>query len=62
MIIYSYRCLKCGHEWTDKAKHNDLPKNFPKKCPYCRSEKWNELSKIVSEPVGRKPKAKKEVA
>lgn len=50
MILYTYRCLKCGHEWVDKSKQNeDVP--LPKKCPGCRSLRWNELNRIVSEPA-----------
>jgi hypothetical protein len=37
----------------DKAKQAEPLKDLPRKCPDCRSEKWNELSKIVSQPVGR---------
>ena len=58
MIIYSYRCLKCGHEWSDKGKLGEPLKELPKKCPNCRSLKWNELSKIVSEPLTPNTKAK----
>jgi putative FmdB family regulatory protein len=51
MILYTYRCLKCGHEWVDKSKQDEPLKEQPKKCPGCRSLKWNELNKIVSEPA-----------
>ena len=58
MIIYTYRCLKCGHEWMDKSKQAEPLKELPRKCPACRSEKWNELSKIVSQPIIRIKKEK----
>ena len=51
MILYTYRCLKCGQEWMDKGKEAEPLKEQSKKCPGCRSPKWNELSRIVSEPA-----------
>lgn len=30
-------CLRCGYKWIRKVKN-------PKKCPSCRSKKWNIIS------------------
>ena len=51
MTIYTYRCLKCGHEWLYQLKEGEPLRELPKKCPHCRSIKWNELNKIVSAPA-----------
>lgn len=60
MILYTYRCLKCGYYFQDKAKEGEPLKELPKKCPNCRSAKWNELNRIVSEPAKPTEPAKPE--
>ena len=48
MLIDAHRCLKCGYEWVTTANDEELP-NKPKKCPKCKSAKWDRIHKIVAE-------------
>lgn len=48
MIIYAYRCLKCGHEWIAGIIQNnqgDNPQTVerPKRCPKCRTVRWDTV-------------------
>lgn len=31
------KCIRCGWEWIRRTEDSE-----PKRCPRCRSEKWNE--------------------
>jgi predicted Zn-ribbon and HTH transcriptional regulator len=50
------KCAKCGHEWIKKnaatklyVNCTQLPgDNEPKRCPRCRSEKWQQEQQVVS--------------
>lgn len=52
MLLLFLRCLKCGHYWSvkfplDKVLAEGFKLELPKKCPQCRSLKWNTPLRIV---------------
>jgi len=43
LVVWGYRCERCGHEWVPRDKEQE-----PKVCPKCKSPYWNR-------PRARKP-------
>jgi len=46
------KCVRCGHEWIRKPKATYggvITPEEPKRCPRCRSEKWQQKSLPDSE-------------
>jgi DNA-directed RNA polymerase subunit RPC12/RpoP len=53
IVLWGYRCLRCGHEWVprgvdlvvgDGRKPPD-PDEEPRVCPKCKSPYWNKPRK-----------------
>ena len=45
-------CNKCHHRWHSTVLKNE--KREPKKCPKCKSRKWNYLEDEASKTVNEK--------
>lgn len=42
MKLEVFRCLKCGHYWQRPSNESE-----PKKCPHCKSTRWNTIWTIT---------------
>ena len=47
ILVWGYRCERCGHEWVPRAKEQE-----PRVCPKCKSPYWNRPRKAQSEANG----------
>jgi len=41
ILLHSYKCDKCGHEWLPRKQENGKEQPDPRVCPKCKSPFWN---------------------
>ena len=51
LLVWGYRCERCGHEWVPREKAQE-----PRVCPKCKSPYWNRPRKLANAKNSREHK------